>query len=213
MIPFTKTNPIHSKVFQSEDILYLAKFLLGKYLVTQIENKTCASLIVETEAYQAPHDKGSHAYGNKITDRTKIMFGNGGISYIYLCYGIHEMFNVVTGPRDFAHAILIRAVQPISGIEIMKERRNAIEGVALTNGPGKLCQALGINREYSGNKLSDRNNPIWIGDNTSITENEIISGPRVGIAYAEECANWTWRFRIKNNKWTSKPDHVSYPNN
>lgn len=200
---------LNKETFLSEDVLFLAQYLLGKMLVSQINGKECVVKIVETEAYKAPEDKGSHAHNNKRTKRTETMFLEGGITYVYLCYGIHNMLNVVTGPIDSAHAILIRAVEPIQGINAMIERRGAT-GQALTNGPGKLCQALGITRDHNGIGLCNSRSALWIADNESIPDSFILSGPRVGIAYAEECAHWPWRFRVKGNKWTSPPDMVMY---
>ena len=160
----------------------------------------------------APEDKGSHAYANKRTPRTETLFQTGGIAYVYLCYGIHHLFNVVTGPKDIAHAVLIRAVEATEGIEVMKLRRKMNKATKnLTNGPGKLSQALGIKTSHDTTSIVDPDSCISIKLNkTPIPEASIISSPRVGIAYAKECALWPWRFRIKNNKWTSSPDEVHY---
>ena len=115
---------IPQSFYESPDVVEISKKLLGKYLVTHINNKTCVGKIVETEAYRAPDDKACHAYNNKRTSRTETMFAQGGIAYVYLCYGIHHLFNVVTGPKEKAHAVLIRALEPIDGMEYMMERRN-----------------------------------------------------------------------------------------
>ena len=133
-----KLNPFSRSYFLSEDILALSQDLLGHYIVTSFEKNTCIAKIVELEAYKAPLDKGSHAYQNKRTKRTEVIFGEGGHAYVYLCYGIHEMFNLVSGPIDVAHAILIRAVEPISGKGVMQKRRNKEAGPILTNGPGTV---------------------------------------------------------------------------
>lgn len=204
-----KYELLNKSILQGEDTLYLAKYLLGKILISKIDGKECVTRIVETEAYKAPEDKGSHAYNNKRTSRTEVMFHSGGISYVYLCYGIHNMLNVVTGPVDEAHAILIRAVEPLSGLELMRERRNS-PMKQLTNGPGKLSKALGITRSHNNLDLCDMDSPIYLCDHTDIPQHQILEGPRVGIAYAEECALWPWRFRIKDNPWTSLPDKVVY---
>ncbi len=198
-------------VFLNNDILFLSKFLLGKYLISKIDNIPCVSKIVETEAYRAPDDKGSHAYGNKLTNRTATLFKEGGISYVYLCYGLHNMLNVVSAPEGNAHAILIRAVEAVSGLKIMQCRRNGISSYNMTNGPGKLCQALGINRNHDGLELFSKHSPLTIAYNEDIPQIQISQSPRVGIAYAAECAHWPWRFRIKENPWTSKPEHQEYP--
>ncbi len=203
-------SPIEKSIYLNQDILFLAQFFLGKFLISQVENKVCITKIVETEAYKAPHDKGSHAFDNKRTKRTEIMFHEGGVSYVYLCYGIHNMLNIVTSVQDEAHAILIRAVEPLTGIDFMKSRRKIKPIKQLANGPGKLCQALGITREHNGNPYYSAKSLIWIGDNKTISDTEIIKSPRVGIAYAEECAHWPWRFRIKDNPFTSPPAQVVY---
>lgn len=197
-------NVLTESFYQQSDVLYLSEQLLGKYLCTHIDGVLTSGMIVETEAYRAPDDKASHAYGNRRTQRTETMFGPGGVAYVYLCYGIHHLFNVVTGVEDQAHAVLIRAVEPVEGLEVMLARRK-LEKVkpALTNGPGKLSQALGITIDYNGFRLF-RQEFIWIEDrNARIGANQIIRSPRIGVDYAEECAAWDWRFTIKDNRWCS----------
>ncbi len=201
---------IDLSIFLSEDILYLATYLLGKYLISHIDNEKVITKIVETEAYKAPYDKASHAYNHRRTKRTETMYATGGTSYVYLCYGLHNMLNVVTGPKEVAHAILIRAVEPIEGMDVIRQRRPKAKKYNQTNGPGKVCQALGITRKHNGLSLYDSTNPVYIADNQNITANNVIKSPRVGIAYAEECALWDWRFRIKDNPWTSTPHTVNY---
>lgn len=198
--------------YQREDVVQIAKDLLGKKLITAFGGEITSGIIVETEAYRAPDDKACHAYQNKRTARTETMFAIGGTVYVYICYGIHHLFNVVTGPEDMAHAVLIRAVEPIDGIENMMARRKMDKPkVTMMNGPGKFTVAMGINKIHNNNSLLDPNNPIQITNGVEVSPNQIIDGPRVGMTTCEECAHWPWRFRIKNNKWTSKPDHVSYP--
>lgn len=187
----------------------LARDLLGKRIVSHIDGIKTAARIVETEAYRAPDDRGSHAWQNKRTIRTETMFGQGGTAYVYLCYGIHHLFNVVTGPVDTAHAVLIRAVEPYSGLTIMQQRRNT-DGVNLTNGPGKWSQAMGITTCINGITLYANNSLVKIYMGEKISDTNILSGPRVGIAYAKECALRPWRFQIKDNRYTSKPTVVKY---
>ena len=198
--------------YLSEDVLFLARDLLGKVIVSSAGGQRTSAIIVETEAYKAPEDKASHAVGNKRTGRTEIMFQSGGVSYVYLCYGIHHLCNVVTGPEGVAHAVLIRAVAPIEGVEIMKQRRG-IKGSqqALTNGPGKWTMAMGITTTYNGACYSDPNSLIQIFDAPSVPRNKVVTGPRVGVGYAGECALWPWRFRVLDNLWTSKPEVATYP--
>lgn len=198
--------------YQSEDVIHLAQDLLGKIICTRIDGLQVCAKIVETEAYKAPEDKASHAYGNKNTPRTSTMFLPGGVSYIYLCYGIHHLFNVVTAKEGTAHAILIRAVEPIDGIDVMLSRRGMNKpSPQLLNGPGKWTEALGLDRAHNSVALYDHNSAVKIFNNTGIDTDNIICSERVGVAYAKECALWPWRFRIKDNLWTSKPDKVSYP--
>lgn len=179
---------------------------MGKFLVTNFEDRLTAGRIVETEAYRGPDDKACHAHLNRFTKRTQVMFEAGGVAYIYLCYGIHHLFNVVTAEAGMPHAILIRAIEPTDGIEIMQERRgmNTLKP-QLTAGPGVMSKALGIDKAYTGISITDPGSPIWIEDRQEVLPPEdICSGPRIGIDYAEECKDWSWRFWIKGNRWVSK---------
>ena len=188
--------------FSSDDVVAISKNLLGKFIVTKFKGITCVGKIVETEAYRAPDDKACHAYKNKRTPRTETMFSEGGTAYVYVCYGIHNLFNIVTAPKGMAHAVLIRGIEPIEGIDQMLERRKFDSLTpALTNGPGKLTVALGIKRIHNGVSLDGRYGDIWMEDRGEIIlKNQIIEGPRVGMSTAEECAHWLWRFRIKELK-------------
>lgn len=187
------------------DVLQVAKDLLGKFLVTKFDGQLVAGKIVETEAYRAPDDRACHAFGNRRTARTEVMFAEGGRAYVYLCYGIHHLFNVVTGPAGSAHAVLVRGVEPIENIEAMLARRGMSRlARKLTAGPGALSQALGIHTLHSGLSLLDPTGPIWLEDRGEVvSESNIIASPRVGVAYAKECAEWPWRFRIANSTWSS----------
>ncbi len=192
--------------YQTEDVLHIARTLIGKTLCTSFDDQNTTGRIVETEAYRAPEDKASHAYGNKRTKRTETMFGPAGHAYIYLCYGIHHLFNVVTGPVNTAHAVLIRAVEPLTGLDVMAERRNIkATSIRLTAGPGILTKALGLTTKHNGYDLTTCRK-VWIEDSGfNVHDKDIIKSPRVGVDYAEECAAWNWRFRLRNNPWTSKP--------
>lgn len=201
---------LNPSFFETEDILSLSEKILGKTLISTVNQKLCISKIVELEAYKAPEDKGSHAYDNKRTKRTEVMFGPPGRAYVYLCYGIHKMLNIVTAQENIAHAILIRAVEPLQGIDVMMERRNTGNIHQVGSGPGKLCQALGIDMHHNGLDLCHDRSEICIADAKCLNEDEIIKSPRVGIAYAQECAHWPWRFRIKDSPFTSLPKNVSY---
>lgn len=197
--------------YLSSDVVYLAQDLLGKIIMSKVDGLLTSARIVETEAYMAPEDRGSHAYGDKRTKRTEPIFRAGGISYIYLCYGIHNLFNVVTGPKETAHVVLIRAVEPIEGIEVMRKRRDIKQSdLNLTNGPGKWTIAMGIDRNHNATPIYQKTSSIKILNQPRINAERVQVSERVGIAYAGECALRPWRFRIKHNSWTSKPDQVSY---
>lgn len=178
-----------SEFYLEPDVVELAQSLLGKVLCTNIGDKRTSGIIIETEAYNGIHDKACHAYANKRTKRTKTMYANGGISYVYLCYGIHHLFNVVTSHADDPKAVLIRAVSPLEGVEVMEERRNNKKPVAA--GPGTTSQALGITTELNGASLVG--DKIWIEDR-NISPVSIKSGPRIGVDYAEEDALLPYRF-------------------
>lgn len=192
--------------YTREDVVQVSRDLLGKFLVTKFNGQLTAGKIVETEAYRAPDDKACHAYNNRRTERTEVMFAEGGITYVYLIYGMYHLFNVVTAKKDMAHAVLIRGIEPVDNVDVMLERRNFTKlKNNLTDGPGKLTMALGINKLHTGLSLVKRKSPIWIEDRgISFSEKNIIASPRVRVDYAEECALWNWRFRVKDSKWTSK---------
>jgi DNA-3-methyladenine glycosylase len=181
------------------DVVGIARELLGKVVCTRIEGKLTTAMITETEAYAGVADKASHAYGDRRTKRTEPMYGAGGVAYIYLCYGIHHLFNVVTNKTGIPHAILIRSGKPLSGTSLMLERRQKKDiDKNLLGGPGTFAQALGIRTSDTGADLSgDR---IWIEDQgLAIADGQITAGPRVGIDYAEEDAQRPYRFRLTEN--------------
>ncbi|MBE5319338.1 DNA-3-methyladenine glycosylase [Pedobacter sp. MR2016-19] len=194
--------------YLNEDVVGLAKDLLGKVLYTKIGDEITAGIIVETEAYFGIKDKASHAYGGRRTNRTETMYGSGGIAYVYLCYGMHHLFNVVTSVENDPHAVLIRGIEPLVGIEIIEERRNMphTKG-AISAGPGSAAKALGIDKTFNAKNLSG--DDIWIEDHgVKYNEEDIAATPRVGIAYAKEHALLPWRFFVKGNKYVSKPNKV-----
>jgi len=191
--------------YQSLEVTKLAKDLLGKYLVTEIDGHHCSGIIIETEAYRGPDDRACHAYNNRRTPRTEVMYETGGVAYIYICYGMHHLMNVVTGPKDNAHAVLIRALEPTEGIEVMAARRH-MKGtdIRLTKGPGALSLAMGLTSELSGTSLISSFTRVWIEDRgLKISAQEICSGPRIGVESAGEAAMWPWRFFVKGNKYVS----------
>ncbi|MCK5849563.1 MAG: DNA-3-methyladenine glycosylase [Kiritimatiellae bacterium] len=187
------------------NVVQISTDLLGKHLFTHLPGyPVTGGIIVETEAYAGPDDKASHAYGNRRTKRTEVMFHSGGVAYVYLCYGIHSLFNIVTNVEGIPHAVLIRAIQPTHGTAVMLTRRNKKKlDRTLTGGPGTLTQALGINTTHTGMSLSG--GEIWIESRSRPVPNRNIEkGPRVGVDYAGSDAARPWRFRIKNNIWTSR---------
>jgi len=161
--------------------------------------------IVEVEAYRGPEDLASHAYGGRRTKRTETMYRSGGVAYVYFVYGMYYQFNVVSGVADVPHAILVRALEPVEGIEIMRARRRSHPDHNLTNGPGKLCIAMGIDRQLNGADL--RGAQVWLEEFENVTPRRIARGPRIGIDYAQEWIDKPWRFWIKDNTYVSKTIH------
>ena len=199
-------SKLPAKFYERGDVLAISRELLGKVLYTQFDEKLTSGIIVETEAYAGETDRASHAYRGKRTQRTNVMYASGGTAYIYLCYGIHHLFNVVTNFEGIPHAVLIRAIEPKDGIEVMLKRRNKkTVNYSLAAGPGALTKALGITVANSGVSLTD--NLIWLEDqNIFYSNQEIIASPRVGIQYAGKDAQHSWRFRIENSPYVS-PAH------
>jgi DNA-3-methyladenine glycosylase len=189
--------------YNRTDVIGIAKDLLGKLLVTAFDDGFTAGRIVETEAYNGIADKASHAYGGRRTKRTETMYGAGGIAYVYLCYGIHHLFNIVTNATDIPHAILIRGIEPVKGIPVMLQRmrkENLDETVG--RGPGNVSKALGISVRHTS--LSLLNKDIYIADDGAIIKpSQIGISPRIGVDYAAEDALLPYRFYIKGNPYVS----------
>jgi DNA-3-methyladenine glycosylase len=185
------------------DVLEVARDLLGKKLVVPNRNGTrVAGIIVETEAYRGPDDRASHAYGGRRTNRTETMYGLGGTAYVYFVYGMYYQFNVVTNVEETPHAVLVRALEPVEGLPIMRRRRAGRSEYELTSGPGRLCVALGIDRGLDKDDLlGDR---VWIEEADSISPGQIARGPRIGIDYAEKWVTKPWRFWLKDNPFVSR---------
>lgn len=186
------------------DVLEISKNLLGKIIITDIDNQLTMARIVETEAYDGSKDKACHAYLNRKTARTDVMFGEGGRSYVYLCYGLHHLFNIVTNNKNEPNAVLVRAVEPMYGMETMVLRRKVKKMINLTNGPGKLTSALGVTRKFNNMTLYDPSSPIWIGEDQGNEQHDIVQTTRIGVDYAEEDAFLPWRFYVKGNVYVSK---------
>ncbi len=196
-------NKLPEDFYLRKDVVKIARELLGKILVTNFDNILTAARIVETEAYNGAVDKASHAFGNRRTNRTEVMFGEGGFAYVYLCYGIHHLFNVVTNVKDTPHAVLIRAVEPIMGVEDMLIRTGKkILDNTLTRGPGNVSKALGIHTRHTGLHLLD--DEIFIADDGfKIKPSQILATPRIGVDYAGADALLPYRFIVKGNPYVS----------
>lgn len=195
-VPVELMSIIPQEYYLQHDVLFLSRDLLGKFLMTEIDSKLTGGMIIETEAYRAPEDRASHAFGNKRTKRNAPMYCLGGISYVYQCYGIHFLFNVVTNIADIPHAILIRAIKPVIGIETMLARRHKAKADrTLAGGPGTLTQALGITLAHNGLPLFGP--PVWIEDRgIKVAPEDVVTGPRIGVDYAKEDALLPWRFQL-----------------
>ncbi len=189
--------------YQRTNVLEIAKDLLGKILVTKFNSVTTSVRIVECEAYAGVIDKASHASGGRRTARNEIMYGKGGFAYVYLCYGIHHLFNVVTNSEDIPHAVLIRAAEPLKGINKMLERtgKEKLDNT-ITRGPGNVSKALGIHTAHSGLSLLSKN--LFIADDGfAYNKTEILTSPRIGVDYAGKDALLPYRFYIKSNPFVS----------
>ncbi|MFM7488535.1 MAG: DNA-3-methyladenine glycosylase [Cytophagales bacterium] len=187
--------------YQRQNVVLIAKELIGKVLVTSVNDLLTSGVIVETEAYSY-QERGCHAY-HGITERNKVMFEPGGVAYVYLCYGIHQMMNVVTNKENRAEAVLIRALQPLEGLDVMRHRMSVKTENRITSGPGKLTKALGIDRKQNGQSLGG--SEIWIENrNIKVAKGRIMALPRIGIDYAGEDARLRWRFTLSGSEWVSK---------
>lgn len=197
--------------YQASDVVAITKALIGKILVTNFNDRLTAGRIVEAEAYNGPFDKASHSYNNRRTNRTEVMYAAGGVAYNYLCYGIHQMFNIVTNVNDIPNAILIRAIEPVVGIDIMLERTNKAQAnFDLTRGPGNVAKALGLHTSQTGmSLLSDE---LYIADDGfRYDEETIIATKRIGVDYAAEDALLPYRFIVKGNKYVSGKKGANEP--
>ena len=191
---FIQLMKLDRRFYERDDVVMIARELLGKVLVTAFDGNVTSGVITETEAYAGAVDRASHAYNGRRTERTEIMFRQGGTAYIYLCYGVHSLFNVVTNKSEIPHAILIRALSALNGKGIMMQRLHiASIGKNTLAGPGKLSRALGIHYSETGTDLTG--NTIWIEDRKIKVKNADVSiGPRIGIDYAGEDAKLPYRF-------------------
>ncbi|APF17349.1 3-methyladenine DNA glycosylase [Caldithrix abyssi DSM 13497] len=200
----SKSKKLTQDFYLRGDVAQIARMLLGKVLVSEIEGIRTAGIIVETEAYSGKNDRASHAYKNRRTERTRVMYEEDGRAYVYLIYGMYHLLNVVTNRAGKPDAVLIRAIEPLEGVEHMMARRKQKRVIPdLTNGPGKLTRALGITLAHYGVYLSG--DLLWIEDRgIALPPHFITAGPRIGIHYAGEDAARPWRFWVKDNPFVSK---------
>ena len=189
--------------YKRENVLQIAEELMGKLLVTNKAGIITSGRIVECEAYAGAPDKASHAFGGRRTNRNEVMYGKAGVAYVYLCYGIHHLFNVVTNSESIPHAILIRSLEPVKGIEgmLLRTGKKQIDNT-LTRGPGNVSKALGIHTMDSGKALTGKN--IFLADDgLAYSKEEIFTSKRIGVDYAGEDALLPYRFFIKGNPFVS----------
>jgi DNA-3-methyladenine glycosylase len=199
MSSFAKLSP---DFYTQENTLSVCRQLLGKKLCTLIDGILTCGIIVETEAYRGPEDLGSHAYNNRRTTRNDVMYAEGGVVYMYICYGIHDMLNIVTGKEGSSHAILIRALQPTEGIPEMRARRGTQDLKRLCKGPGALAKALGLSKKHNGTSL--QSDVIWVEDTPALSAEHIVETSRVGLNIQGVYRDIPWRFYIKGNPFISR---------
>jgi DNA-3-methyladenine glycosylase len=199
--------PRLDRAFFERDTAQVARDLLGQHLVHEIDGQRISGRIVEAEAYMGWDDQASHGFG-RVTPRNTVMFGPAGVSYVYIIYGFHYMLNVVAKPpdADFAGAILIRALEPVEGLQIMARYRTGRPQKQWTNGPGRLAQALGIDKSLSGIDITSKSSPLYFEPGTIIPDSEVSAGPRVGLGrkVGEPWLSKAWRFWITGNPYISK---------
>jgi DNA-3-methyladenine glycosylase len=202
-MPNLECSKLPREFYTRPNVVTVARELLGKLLVVPKRDGTRVSgIIVETEAYRGPQDRAAHSYGGRRTKRTETMYGIGGTAYVFFVYGMYYQFNVVTNAADAPHAVLIRAVEPVEGIELMRKRRHGQSDHKLTNGPGKLCIAMGIDRKLDAADLLG--NRVWLEAGRTVTRPQIASGTRVGIDYAGDWRDKPWRFWLRENPFVSR---------
>jgi len=188
--------------FYERDTITVARNLLGKYLVHEIDEGTLIGKIVETEAYIGPDDAAAHTCNGLRSSRTEVIFGAGGYAYVYMIYGMYYCFNIVSNVKEKPEAVLIRALEPVEGIEIMKKHRKLDKLKNLCNGPGKLCSAMSITKKENSVDLCGES--LYLLDKSNVSDEDILSTPRINVDYAGEAKDYPWRFIIKDNKFISK---------
>jgi DNA-3-methyladenine glycosylase len=183
---------LENDFYLHDDVVALSRALIGKMLFTQIDGAITGGYIIETEAYRGPEDRASHAFNNRRTKRTEVMFQRGGLCYVYKCYGIHNLLNIVTNVENIPHAILIRGILPKVGKETIMKRRLFKDKII---GPGNVAKGLSIDMTFNFESLFGEK--IWIEESADILQGEIFATPRIGIDYAKEDALLPWRFELR----------------
>lgn len=192
------------RAFYARPVLTVAREVVGKILVHETREGTCAGRIVEAEAYRGPDDRAAHSHGGKRTPRVEAMYGRAGHAYVFFVYGMHWQFNLVTGRVGEPHAVLVRAIEPLAGLGVMAKRRGiSLARRELTNGPGKLCVAFGIDGEAYGADLC--RGSLFLADDPQRAKRRVVRSPRIGIDYAGAWAKKPWRFSEAANPWVSRP--------
>jgi len=192
-----------SREFYERDTLLVARELLGKHLVRRTHEGVTIGKIVEVEAYIGPGDAAAHTFRGIRSKRTEVAYGPGGFAYVYLIYGMYHCFNVVTNVAERPEVVLIRALEPVDGLELMMKRRKTDKVMNLCSGPGKLCVAMDIAKKDNGTDLCG--DSLYITHGSEVTEKDIAATPRINIDYAGEAKDYPWRFIIKGNKYVSRP--------
>lgn len=198
-------NKLPVGFYRQDDVVSVARDLLGKYVYSLVDGQLTGGIIVETEAYRGPHDRGSHAYNNKRTPRNEMMYSAGGVAYMYICYGIHDMLNIVTGTEGMSHAALIRAIEPIEGLDIMRIRRGVFDqDLRLCQGPGALAKALGLTKLHNGADL--QGDIVWLTDHgITYRDEQVVASARVGMNFEGPYKTIPWRFYVRGNQFVSRP--------
>ena len=204
-----KSEKLGTAFYEREDVVLIARELLGKLIVTSFDNQVTIGRIVETEAYRGVADQASHAFNGKRTPRTEVMYHKGGVAYIYLCYGVHHLFNVVTNFENIPHAVLVRAIEPLEGKETMLKRSGREKwDHSIGSGPGNMSKALGIHTACSGMSLG--NEKLYLAeDGFLLNENNILATPRIGVDYAGDDALLLYRFIIRDHPQVSAKSKTS----
>jgi DNA-3-methyladenine glycosylase len=198
-------SKLPASYYQQDDVVFLARDLIGKVIYSNVDDQLTSGIITETEAYAGTGDKACHAHLGRFTERTKVMYEPGGVAYVYLCYGIHNLFNIITNSQGNADAVLIRATEPLEGINTMLQRRGKKNlDKTLTAGPGNFSKAFGLDRSHYGADLTG--STVWIesDDQIIIDETRVIASKRIGIDYAQEDKDLPWRFYLDSSKYVSK---------